>query len=115
MILLLRSDEISESIEHHDWEIMEPGASIEAALALWTLSLREVKCRMHTLFAQQRTAMNAEPYLDGLLGDGWRMRAEAAGDPGPWLQRAILVGDRWAADALPDIVREYVIRASGRR
>ena len=64
---------------------------------------------MHTLLAQQRTAMNAEPYLDGLLGDEQRMRSEAAGDPGPWRQRAILVGDRWDADALPDIVREYVI------
>ena len=39
---------------------------------------------------------------------GW-MRAEAAGDPGPWRQQALLGRDRWDADALRDMVREYVI------
>jgi SRSO17 transposase len=52
-------------------------------------------------------------FLDGLLGDerrktGW-MRAEAAGDPGPWRQQAILGRGRWDADALRDIVRGYVV------
>ncbi|CCM70411.1 IS701 family transposase [Sinorhizobium meliloti] len=52
-------------------------------------------------------------FLDGLLGDerrktGW-MRAEAAGDPGPWRQQAILGRGRWDADGLRDIVREYVV------
>ena len=37
------------------------------------------------------------------------MRAEAAGDPGPWRQQAILGRGRWDADALRDIVREYVV------
>ena len=37
------------------------------------------------------------------------MRAEAAGDPGPWRQQAILARDRWDADALRDIVRDYVV------
>jgi hypothetical protein len=36
------------------------------------------------------------------------MRAEAAGDPGPWRQQAILGRGRWDADALRDIVRDYV-------
>src|SRR6476659_8086347 len=50
-------------------------------------------------------------FLDGLLGNeprktGW-MRAEAAGDPGPWRQQAILGRGRWDADALRDVVREY--------
>jgi len=45
----------------------------------------------------------------GLLGNeprktGW-MRAEAAGDPGPWRQQAILGRSQWRADALRDIVR----------
>src|SRR6266403_1897949 len=40
-------------------------------------------------------AASAGQFLDGLLGNeprktGW-MRAEAAGDPGPWHQQAILV------------------------
>src|SRR4051812_41642630 len=89
------------------------GTSIEATLDLWSASLREVKRRMHPLFAQGRSAMNAGLYLDGLLGDerrktGW-MRAEAAGDPGPWRQQALLGRDRWDADALRDLVRGYVI------
>jgi len=37
------------------------------------------------------------------------MRAEAAGDPGPWRQQAILGRRDWEADDLRDIVRDYVI------
>ena len=37
------------------------------------------------------------------------MRAEAAGDCGPWRQQALLGRDRWDADALRDLVREYVV------
>ncbi len=52
-------------------------------------------------------------FLESLLGDeqrktGW-MRAEAAGDPGPWRQQAILGRRDWDADGLRDIVRDYVI------
>ena len=88
------------------------GASIEATLELWALSLRDVKRRMRPLFAQERAALNAGLFVDGLLGDerrktGW-MRAEAAGDPGPWRQQALLGRDRWDADALRDLVRDYV-------
>jgi SRSO17 transposase len=39
---------------------------------------------------------------------GW-MRAEAAGDPGPWRQQAILGRGHWDADALRDIVRDYAL------
>ena len=68
------------------------GASIETTLELWASSLREVKKRMRPLFEQDRTALNAGLFVDGLLGDerrktGW-MRAEAAGDPGPWRQHS---------------------------
>ena len=88
-------------------------ASIETTLELWASSLRDVKRRMRGLFAQERAAVNAGMFLDGLLGDerrktGW-MRAEAAGDPGPWRQQALLGRDRWEADALRDMVRDYVI------
>src|SRR5215467_11320528 len=87
-------------------------ASIETTLELWSSSLREVKKRISPLFAQERTALNAGLFVDGLLGDerrksGW-MRAEAAGDPGPWRQQALLGRDRWDADALRDLVRDYV-------
>src|SRR5690606_11476323 len=39
---------------------------------------------------------------------GW-MRAEAAGDRGPWRQQAILGRGQWDADALRDIVRDYAL------
>src|ERR1041385_4082096 len=89
------------------------GASIEQTLELWAASLREGKARMRPLFTQDRVAASAGLFLDGLLGEerrktGW-MRAEAAGDPGPWRQQAILGRGRWNADALRDIVREYVV------
>jgi SRSO17 transposase len=89
------------------------GASIEETLELWAALLREVKARMRPLFTQDRVAASASLFLDGLLGEdrrktGW-MRAAAAGDPGPWRQQAILGRGRWDADALRDIVREYVV------
>src|SRR5438046_4836273 len=37
------------------------------------------------------------------------MRAEAAGDPGPWRKKVILGRGDWDADALRDIVRDYVL------
>src|SRR6187397_202766 len=89
------------------------GIGVEVALELWAASLRDVKERIRPLFTQQRVAVSAGLFLDGLLGPerrktGW-MRAEAAGDPGPWRQQAILGRGRWEADALRDIVREYVV------
>lgn len=39
---------------------------------------------------------------------GW-MRAEAAGDPGPWRQQALLGRGRWQADALRAVVRAYAL------
>ena len=88
------------------------GASIESTLELWASSLRDVKVRMRPLFTQERVAVSAGLFLDGLLGNerrktGW-MRAEAAGDPGPWRQQAILGRGRWDADRLHDIVREVI-------
>lgn len=89
------------------------GASIETTLDLWASSLRDVKRRMRPLFGQARVARSAEHFLDGLLGEerrktGW-MRAEAAGDPGPWRQQAILGRARWDADALRDVARDYAL------
>ena len=93
----------------HGWLV----ASIETTLELWASSLRDVKARIRPLFSQKRVAASAGQFLDGLLGNeprktGW-MRAEAAGDPGPWRQQAILGRGRWDADALRDIVRDYAL------
>jgi SRSO17 transposase len=89
------------------------GASYETTLELWASSLRVVKARLRPLFTQERVAASAGQFLDGLLGPerrktGW-MRAEAAGDAGPWRQQAILGRGRWEADALRDMVREYAL------
>ena len=89
------------------------GASIETTLELWASSLRDMKARIRLLFGQERVAASAGQFLDGLLGNeprktGW-MRAEAAGDPGPWRQQAILGRGRWDADGLRDIVRDYAL------
>ena len=89
------------------------GASIETTLDLWASSLRDVKARIRFLFSQKRVAASAGQFLDGLLGTeprktGW-MRAEVAGDPGPWRQQAILGRGRWDADALCELVRDYAL------
>jgi len=93
------------------------GGSIETTLELWASSLRDVKRRIRPLFAQQRTAASAGAFIDGLLSaerrkTGW-MRAEAAGDPGPWRQQELLGRDRWDADALRDLVRDDVVEHLG--
>jgi SRSO17 transposase len=87
--------------------------SVEATLELWASALRNVKARIRPLYSQERVAASAGQFLDGLLGSeprktGW-MRAEAAGDPGPWRQQAIVGRGHWDADALRDIVREYAL------
>src|ERR671928_1203871 len=89
------------------------GGSLEATLELWASSLRDIKGRIRPLFQQVRMADSAALFLDALLGPerrktGW-MRAEAAGDPGPWRQQAILGRGRWEADALRDLVRDYAV------
>src|ERR671939_976677 len=89
------------------------GIAIEAARELWAASLRNVKQRIRPLFRQERMAASAGLFLDALLGPerrktGW-MRAEAAGDPGPWRQQALLGRAWWDADALRDEVRDYAV------
>ena len=91
------------------------GGSVEATLELWASSLRALKQRIRPLFQQTRMAASAGLFLDALLGaerrkTGW-MRAEAAGDPGPWRQQALLGRATWDADALRDVVRNYAVEA----
>src|SRR3712207_3623865 len=87
--------------------------SVETTLELWASSLRDVKGRIRPLFRQARMAQSAGLFLDALLGPerrktGW-MRAEAAGDPGPRRQQALLGRALWDADALRDVVRDHVV------
>src|SRR5918999_2316530 len=89
------------------------GVAVEQMLELWCVELRQIKAQLKSLFAHPSVAASAAAFLDGLLGPerretGW-MRAEAAGDPGPWRQQAILGRGRWDADALRDIVRDHAL------
>src|SRR4051812_40949375 len=89
------------------------GGLVEATLELWASSLRDVKGRIRPLFRRERMASSAGLFLDALLGPerrktGW-MRAEAAGDPGPWRQQALLGRAQWDAEALRDLVRDYAV------
>jgi SRSO17 transposase len=89
------------------------GVAVEQMLELWCVELRQVKAHLKSLFAHPAVAASAAAFLDGLLGPerrktGW-MRAEAAGDPGPWRQQAVLGRSHWDADALRDMVREYAL------
>jgi SRSO17 transposase len=98
-------------------DMMSGGASVEDTLELWASSLRDAKQRIRSLFTQDRVAVSASLFLDALLGNeprktGW-MRAEAAGDSGPWRQQAVLGRGRWNADALRDIVRDHVVEHLG--
>jgi SRSO17 transposase len=98
-------------------DLMTGGASIEDTLAFWAASLRAAKQRMRPLFTQDRVAASANQFLDALLSNeprktGW-MRAEAAGDSGPWRQQALLGRGRWDADALRDVVREFAVEYLG--
>src|ERR687893_531704 len=89
------------------------GASIEQTLDLWSAELSAAKSRLQPLFRHTSVAASAAAFLDGLLGPerrktGW-MRAEAAGDAGPWRQQAVLGRSHWDADALRDLVRDYAL------
>ncbi len=95
-----------------NWARVDGGIA-GTTLELWAASLRDVKGRIRPLFIQARVAALATLFLDGLLGPerrktGW-MRAEAAGDPGPWRQQAILGRGRWEADVLRDVVGDYAL------
>ena len=80
------------------------GAWVEELLGPWADGLRDVKARLRPLFAHPSVAASAAAFPDGLLGPerrktGW-MRAEAAGDSGPWRQQAVLGRSRWDAEGL---------------
>jgi len=96
-----------------DRDLMIGGASVEDTLTLWASSLRDAKQRIRPLFTQERVAASAWRFLDGLLGNlprktGW-MRAEAAGDPGPWRQQAILGRGSGMPTRCATLLREYAL------
>lgn len=89
------------------------GVAIEQMLELWCVELRQVKANLKALFAHPSVAASAAAFLDGVLGPERRktvwMRAEAAGDSGPWRQQAVLGRSHWDADALRDMIHDYAL------
>ena len=86
------------------------GVAIEDLLELWSAELRKAKAKLSWLIGHPSVVASAAAFLDTLLGPerrktGW-MRAEAAGDVGPWRQQAVLGRSRWDAEALRDVVRD---------
>ena len=89
------------------------GVAIEDLLELWSAELRKAKAKLGWLIDHPSVLASAAAFLDTLLGaerrkTGW-MRAEAAGDAGPWRQQAVLGRSHWDADALRDVVRDYAL------
>ena len=89
------------------------GVAIEDLLELWSAELRKAKARLGWLIDHPSVLASAVAFLEALLGPerrktGW-MRAEAAGDVGPWRQQAVLGRSHWDADALRDVVRDYAL------
>jgi SRSO17 transposase len=87
--------------------------AIEDLLELWSAELRKAKAKLSWLIDHPSVVASAAAFLDTLLGPerrktGW-MRAEAAGDTGPWRQQAVLGRSHWDADALRDVVRDYAL------
>lgn len=82
-------------------------------LAAWRAELDAVKLRLGRLFGRKDARDQAALYLDGLLGavereNGWRL-AEAAGDATPDGVQGSSSRMRWAAEAVRDDPRAYVV------
>ena len=58
------------------------GVAVEDVLELWACSLREVKRRIRPLFGQERVAVSAGLFLDGLLARAAQDRLDAGGGGG---------------------------------
>src|SRR3954469_22299693 len=91
------------------------GVAIEDLLELWSAELRKAKAKLSWLIDHPSVVASAAAFLDTLLGaerrkTGW-MRAEAAGDTGPWRQQAVLGRSHWDADALRDYALETLAEA----
>src|SRR4051812_19034092 len=104
VIFLLRSGESSElwrTMIRRSWSGYAP---VEATLEVLASALRDVKGRMRQLFAQERTAVNAGLFLDGLLSEeqrktGW-VRLGAGGDGWAWGRQGMVWRDPLDAQGL---------------
>jgi len=92
-------------------------ADWSGALLEWEAELAALKARIGDVFQRSEGREIAGAFLDGLLSGaerktGWLM-AEQAGLERPYRMQSLLGRGLWSADALRDIVRDYVFEALG--
>jgi SRSO17 transposase len=92
-------------------------AVTEADLTAWAAELDAVLARTDGLFTRPEPRVRFADFVRGLLSpverkNGWQL-AERAGHSTPDAQQWLLNGASWSADALRDLVREYVVETLG--
>ena len=83
----------------------------------WKVALEDLKRFVAPAFDRSETRTSAGAFIDGLLSSaerktGW-MLAEEAGLDRPYRIQSLLGRSSWSADALRDLVRDYVSDALG--
>ena len=83
----------------------------------WEEGLGRLKAQMAGVFPRIEVRQTAGAFIDGLLSGaerktGWLM-AEQAGLDRPYRMQSLLGRSSWSADALRDVVRDYVFEALG--
>jgi len=94
-------------------------AEWSGSLVPWERALSELKERVSSVFGRAELRRTASAFVDGLLSSverktGWLL-AEQAGLERPSRIQGLLGRSLWEADALRDVVRDYVIEALGDR
>jgi len=92
-------------------------ADWSGALLEWKAELSSLKVRIGGAFKRSEVREIAGAFIDGLLSGaerktGWLM-AEQAGLERPYRMQSLLGRGQWSADALRDIVRDYVFETLG--
>jgi SRSO17 transposase len=92
-------------------------ADWSGTLLEWEAELAGLKARIGEAFKRREAREMASAFIDGLLSGaerktGWLM-AEQAGLSRPYRIQSLLGRGHWSADALRDIVRDYVFEALG--
>jgi SRSO17 transposase len=92
-------------------------ADWSGTLVEWKAELSSLKARIGGAFKRSEVREMAGAFIDGLLSGverktGWLM-AEQAGLDRPYRMQSLLGRGQWSADALRDIVRDYVFETLG--
>lgn len=83
----------------------------------WRGELTALKARLGAVLGRRELRETGAAFIDGLLSDaerktGW-MLSEEAGHGAPYRVQSLLGRSRWDAEALRDLVRDYVFEALG--